>query len=985
MFMEKFSSFLNTYYLDCVDYYNQCIKNKNALSWDFVCITASNKTQANRYLKEIERRRNRLPSQTQFIVVPDYLDERVGSGGATLSVIKDLKEKYNCDFNKRRILIIHSGGDSKRIPQYSAIGKLFAPVPHVLMDGEPSTLFDELLMSVSYIPTKIKSGSLILSGDVLLVFNNLDFYQPKQNAAAISFKETPETGESHGVFVGKEDSPIASFLHKQPYEFLKQNASDTNGRINIDTGAVFFSSCILNDLYSLVDDKNKYSELVNKKVRLSFYGDFLYPLAEKSTLEQFYKEKPEGTINSELLNARTKVWNVLRKYRIILESFTQAKFVHFGTSKEVLELHTIELDNYSYFGWNKNICSSNLLNNSSSYLSVVEDSTISGKNVYIESSYVHKNVNIGNNSIVSFLELKNVKIPSDVVVHGLKLDNNKFVVRIFGINDNPKENKLFGIDIVNKMKELNINSDNVFNDDLSLWNANIYPVCDTIDEALNQSLNLYDIFISQGHIDVWISKKRESLNSSFNKSNSESIFQWNNKLIDIIKMENLYSLVKNKSSAIEIKKIQTKKHLSKNQKEWLKEKSETISFIDQAKIYHFLNELLDDNVDYIGQAYRIINQNIINAYKSTISYNDELRISKEKTIIKMPLRINFGGGWSDTPPYCNEHGGTVLNASILLKNEMPVSVSIQKISERKIIFKSDDMKSYCEFSDTKSLQSTGNPYDEFALPKAVLVATGVIPIKGGNLTAILKRVGGGFILKSEVSNVPKGSGLGTSSILAACCVKAVFDFFGIEASNDKISSIVLCVEQIMSTGGGWQDQIGGLYPGIKVITSKPGLVQKLIVEKITLSKKTIDEFNNRLVLISTGQRRLARNLLRSVISNYLTNNEDTLYALERIQNIAIQMKDALVLGDISLFGKLLDNHWTLSKMIDKGSSNILIEQIFDSIDDLICGRMVVGAGGGGFLQVILKKNVDKKELIQRINNTFKGTNVSVYDSNIYFD
>ena len=70
--------------------------------------------------------------------------------------------------------------------------------------------------------------------------------------------------------------------------------------INIDTGAVIFSGGLVKTLYSLADTPEKFAAMVNEKVRLSFYADFLYPLAEDSTLEQFYKEQPEGELSPSL-------------------------------------------------------------------------------------------------------------------------------------------------------------------------------------------------------------------------------------------------------------------------------------------------------------------------------------------------------------------------------------------------------------------------------------------------------------------------------------------------------------------------------------------------------------------------------------------------------------------------------------------------------------------------------------------------------------
>lgn len=107
-----------------------------------------------------------------------------------------------------------------------------------------------------------------------------------------------------------------------------------------------------------------------------------------------------------------------------------------------------------------------------------------------------------------------------------------------------------------------------------------------------------------------------------------------------------------------------------------------------------------------------------------------------------------------------------------------------------------------EFDTIEPLQQTGDPYDPFALQKACLLACGIIPSDGGNLRKILTRLGGCFEMHSEVTNVPKGSGLGTSSILSTACVKAIFEFMGIPHTEADLYAHVLVMEQIMSTGGG---------------------------------------------------------------------------------------------------------------------------------------------------------------------------------------
>jgi fucokinase len=237
---------------------------------------------------------------------------------------------------------------------------------------------------------------------------------------------------------------------------------------------------------------------------------------------------------------------------------------------------------------------------------------------------------------------------------------------------------------------------------------------------------------------------------------------------------------------------------------------------------------------------------------------------------------------------------------------------------------------------------------------------------------------------SEVTGVPKGSGLGTSSILSACCVKAIFEFLDIPHTDEDLYSHVLCMEQLMSTGGGWQDQVGGIVPGVKYITSMPGLEQRLKVQTLNLSPETRQELSDRFILIYTGQRRLARNLLRDVVGRYIGNEPQALNALNAIQRLAALMRFELERGQIDAFASLLNEHWELSRQIDSGTTNRLIDQIFATVEDLIDGKMICGAGGGGFLQAILKSGVDKQEIHQRLKTVFGDSGIDIWDCTLLF-
>ena len=486
------SLFLSQSYKDTWDDYNRSLTSETFPQWDYIILTASDENQAAGYRSQIESRKDFLPSGTHFAVIPDEGNVRVGSGGATLSVLRYIQKREierrgvqegalaeDEVFNGLRILVIHSGGDSKRVPAYSALGKLFSPVPHKLPNGRSSTLFDEFLIAMSSVPSRIREGMLLLSGDVLLLFNPLQIDFSGRGAAAVSFKENVETGKNHGVFLNSEDGNVKKFLHKQTVETLRQaGAVNANDCVDIDTGAVIFSAEVLKALYSLISTEEKYFKYVNDRVRLSLYGDFLYPLAEDSTLEAFFQEKPEGEFCPELTEARKAVWEALRPYRMKLLRLAPAKFIHFGTTREILKLMNGGVEDYKELEWSRKVNSS-ITGQTAGYNSVLSDRAVIGEGCYLEDSFVHSRAVVGKGVILSYLDIHDEVIPDDVVLHGLKQKNGKFVCRIYGVEDNPKESVLFGMDLEKRAGELGISEDELWGKrEHTLWQAELYPECD---------------------------------------------------------------------------------------------------------------------------------------------------------------------------------------------------------------------------------------------------------------------------------------------------------------------------------------------------------------------------------------------------------------------------------------------------------------------------------------------------------------------------
>lgn len=973
--MKNISSlFLSQAYRDCWDDYNRSLKLKKFPRWDYVILTASNEQQAEGFRKQLEERKSFLPKHTKFVAIPDRDGLRVGSGGATLEVLKYLRSKEE-SFEKLRVLVIHSGGDSKRVPQYSALGKLFSPVPHKLPNGRNSTLFDEFMICMSSVPSRIREGMVLLSGDVLLLFNPLQIDYNNVGAAAISFKEHVETGKNHGVYLNGENGNVKCCLQKKSVEVLRSvGAVNDSDCVDIDTGALIFSTEMMESLYSLIAAPEDYDRHVNAKTRLSLYADFLYPLAEDSTLEEFYKEKPEGEFCPELTAARERVWNVLRPYRMKLLRLAPAKFIHFGTTREILGLMNGGVDEYKDLGWSR-IVGSSIKGDTAGYNSVLSSRSTIGEGCYLEISYVHRNSKIGDHCVLSYIEVSDREIPDNVVLHGLKQRDGSFVVRIFGIGDNPKENKLFGKDLNELEQKLGVRLWE--NSAHSLWEANLYAEADNIQDGVDAALNLYRIVNDESAADIeqWRNAEKKSLCSGFNAADPDAIIAWNKRMEDLVAMDEITKAIRHKVPA---QKLQKRTTLTKIQREWLKKRLDKSDFGERMRLHYYLGVVLEDENE-IQECFHIIQAEMLEATIKSLSYNENARIVTDRHTVNLPLRVNWGGGWSDTPPYCNENGGTVLNVAILLNGKKPVEVTLERIDELKIVFDSRDMDVHGEFDTIEPLQATGDPFDPFALQKACLLACGIIPQKGYKLEDILRRLGGGFVMHSEVTDVPKGSGLGTSSILSAACVKAVFEFTGIEFTEEDLYAHVLAMEQIMSTGGGWQDQVGGATPGLKYISSMPGLKQEIKVTHVEIPESARKELDERFVLIYTGQRRLARNLLRDVVGRYVGNEPDSLFALEEIQKTAALMRFELERGNVDGFAKLLDYHWELSEKVDAGSSNTLIEQIFSSIEELIDGRLVCGAGGGGFLQVILKKGVTREDVEKRLNEVFMDSLVGVAD------
>ena len=195
---------------------------------------------------------------------------------------------------------------------------------------------------------------------------------------------------------------------------------------------------------------------------------------------------------------------------------------------------------------------------------------------------------------------------------------------------------------------------------------------------------------------------------------------------------------------------------------------------------------------------------------------------------RSPVRIDIAGGWTDTPPYCLMEGGNVVNLAIELNGQPPIQTYIRPCKEHHVILRSIDLGAsevVTTYEQMADFHHVGSP---FSIPKAALVLAGFQPgfsaVEYDSLKSQLEAFGCGIEL-TLLSAIPAGSGLGTSSILASTVLGALNDFCGLMWDKTEIGHRTLVLEQLLTTGGGWQDQFGGLLHGIKLLQTKRGFSQ----------------------------------------------------------------------------------------------------------------------------------------------------------------
>jgi galactokinase/mevalonate kinase-like predicted kinase len=352
-----------------------------------------------------------------------------------------------------------------------------------------------------------------------------------------------------------------------------------------------------------------------------------------------------------------------------------------------------------------------------------------------------------------------------------------------------------------------------------------------------------------------------------------------------------------------------------------------------------------------------------------------------------PVRVDLAGGWSDTPPICYENGGSVTGMALLVDDNFPLLSRCRIVQggtgisiRSEIRNGSDHSLSLCQevrIDDSISLDDFRTPTSECALSKACLVCLGMATEEQLQCSTDLQKLLNAFCGTTDnvgmeivtTSLIGMGSGMGTSSILAACVLSSISKCVGIgDLKHELIIHAVLMVEQLLSSGGGWQDQAHGISPGMKTVRSQPPKIPLTIQsEPLDLSTTQIDAFEERLVFVFTGKTRLAKNILQQVLRRWSKRTDEIVKTVHGLVDASENLRKAALNGDWDAVAECMDKSFHLKCVMAGESSgalprtvNLFVEELKSR--DLIKGAMLCGAGGGGFLLMIATEGTNRRTI-----------------------
>ena len=892
---------------------------------------------------------------SHFFCGSDPVGNRVGSGGGTSCLLSQCwqDEKENESFAdwlaKEKRILIHAGGQSRRLPSYAPVGKILTPIPvfrwergqklnQTLLDLQ-SPLYQKIITAA---PPKV--NTLIASGDVLILNNKPLEDIPDADVICYALWANPDLASRHGVFVCDKYQPqqLLKMLQKPNENQLRDIAS--KHLYLMDIGIWLLSDKAVD----LLMNKSGYQhgEHPSTPGFYDLYSQFGLALGSNPTVED----------------------EELSKLTVAIIPLDEGEFYHYGTSKELIS-STLAIQNRindqrSILHKDTKPHPSMFIQNAVSKVKLEEHM----QNLWIENSHIGAKWKLNNNHIITGVPENDwdIELPSGACIDITPISETQSCIRPYQITDTfsgqaaAEGTQFLGIPLINWLSQRGI----------TLEEAGIAANTDIQEAAL------FPIFQQKEIDSEFISWLIEGNNNPDIKK------RW---------------LECKRLSASEISD-QAKLPLAKKQRQhfrnlnWpsLRRNAEHSVFY-QINLDHAAQEFATHNIPVDPVSENEMNPQVklsekmfqtrINQYKG-IDYSktegeafDLLRNSIRSSVNlkrpfpqlnifpdqivwgRSPVRIDLAGGWTDTPPYCMFEGGKVVNLAINLNGQPPLQTYIKPSREFKIIIRSIDLGTREIISSWDELANYNRIGSAFSIPKAALCLAGFLPEFSpqsfASLEQQLKHFGCGIEI-TMLAAIPKGSGLGTSSALAATVLGTLSDFCGLNWDHSQICMNTLILEQLLTSGGGWQDQFGAILPGVKLLETSAGFNQQPAIKWAPDYLFSDYQHKSCMLLYYTGITRTAKNILSEIVRKMFLNTTEHLDILMEMKQHATHTFETLQKNNFEQFAACVSKTWDQKKRIDKGTNPPEIEALIKQFEDLALAYKLPGAGGGGYMYIIAK-------------------------------
>lgn len=1039
--------------------------------WDYLVVTASNEEQAAAYASQLRLRRDLgfLSGVGEVIVVADPEGRRVGSGGSTvfclLTVLnreaetKGLElptpEAWESLLRGLRILIVHAGGDSKRLPAYGPCGKIFIPVPGESDSALCTTLFDRQIGTYLALPSNGEGRGqvVITAGDVLLGFDPAGVQLDAPGLTGLACHASPEQAARHGVFCARPDGTVRRFLQKPAVEQQHAlGATDRYGRSVLDIGVMSFDAATATVLLSLCGVAPEpsgtlaWSEDMGRGILahgLDFYGEICCALGDEATPEH-HEASVRGYGSAWDTAALRRCFDALHAVPFQVRILSHCSFLHFGAAHQLVT-SGLELLREDRAVTPENAC-----------LNVNNELTGSGRLVgadaWVEGCRVSAEVRFeGGNVLAGVDVLEAFSLPKGACLDVLQGTNRQgesvHFIRYYKAGDDFKGLAergalVCGLPIPEFMRLAQARPEDLWDADTApgaraVWNARLFPA-----EAEHAAYRRWawmmapaEATAEQWH--MWRAADRYS-NAEIAERTDQDAFHTRRAAIRAREMLRVLPRLLRPDSGFSAGELAHAIRMTGHSAPWfagiLREAHRHytedaagygLDGFNASRILHSVGcaaaaleasapALLADAWKELGPAesewlaslglstaeapgaawgkhamalaFEHLGKTITSSGTGRQACPRNALRKDEIVWGRAPARLDLGGGWSDTPPYALERGGCVINAAIDLNGQAPIQAYARVIDTPVIRLSSIDFGERVEITELEQLTDFRRTWSQFSLPKAALAISGFAPDtapwpEGITLRGMLEAFGGGIEL-TTLAAIPGGSGLGTSSIVGAVVLAVVQRVMGRTLTQRELFHGVLRLEQAMTTGGGWQDQVGGVVGRVKIITTQPGLVPDPLIHFVPPYVLDQRENGGCTLLYYTGITRLAKNILQNVVGRYLNRERAAMATLERIHAFPSRVAGAMARHDLKDFGRALAAAWELKKQIDPGSTNEQIEALLRRIEPRAYGAKLMGAGGGGFLLIVCKSPEDARALRAELESGPPNPRARFFDFNL---